>query len=292
MSGILIETDIGQDPDDLFALLYLLSTGVEIRGIVLSPGDAFQVAITKFLLQECGREDIPVGVSSRTGDLQRKTRFHYSILDKYGYPHNAKADGYGPDIMREVRDKYPAVEFFLIGPLFNMKEYLESDGYQPILHTVMQGGFVPYNILQSNDYVPVDRFQGKTSFMTFNLCSYREGGQLLFDAQMDKSFVTKNLCNTLWYDRNLADRILPQNRAMALFKECSSVLFSGKKKKKKLHDVYAAVNLLHPDIFEGVCGKMYYTDDGKCSARLEDSGDVLELKVDEDKMWDYITRGV
>lgn len=292
MKKILVETDIGQDPDDLFALLYLLSADVDIKAIVLSPGDKFQIAITRFLLKECGKEDIPIGVPSKCGDLQRKTRFHYSVLDKYGYSHEDNPDWYGPDLMWQMREKYPDIEFFLIGPLFNMKEYLESGDTQSIVRTVMQGGFVPYNILEESDYIPVDRFKGKNSFMTFNLCSYREGGQFLFDSETvkSKSFVTKNMCNTLFYNEEIQNKIVPQNRAMELFKECSSILF-GKRKDKRLHDVYAAVNLLHPEIFRGVRGKLYFTDDGKCSACLDRGADNLWLNVDESKMWDYIIQG-
>ncbi len=292
MKEILIETDIGQDPDDLFALLYLLSADVDIKAIVLSPGDKFQIAITRFLLKECGKEDIPIGVSSKCDGLQRKTRFHYSVLDKYGYPYEDNPDWTGPDLMWQMREKYSDIEFFLIGPLFNMKEYLESDRWHTIARVVMQGGFVPYNILEESTYVPVDRFIGKKSFMTFNLCSYREGGQCLFDSKMvkSKSFVTKNMCNTLLYNEEIQNRIVPQNRAMELFKECSSILFE-KKKEKKLHDVYAAVNLLHPEIFRGVRGKLYFTDDGKCSAYLDDDADNLWVKSTEDPMWDYIIKG-
>lgn len=290
MKKIVIETDIGQDPDDLFALLYLLSADVDIKAVVVSPGDAFQVAITRFLLKECGRENVPVGISGLNVELQRKTRFHYSVLDKYGHPHIEQSNGYGYSIMGIMRDVNPDVEFFLIGPLKNMKEYLCSDFAKPVKRVVMQGGFVPYSILEEGSYNGVRRFEDKSSFMTFNLCSYREGGQALFDSKMVKSFVTKNMCNTLWYDKNMADRIVPENKAMELFKDCSSVLFE-KKKEKKLHDVYAAVALLHPEIFSGVKGKLYFTDDGKCSAHLDPNGDDLILKVDEDKMWDYIIRG-
>lgn len=290
MKKILIETDIGQDPDDLFALLYLLSADVEIKAIVLSPGDEFQIAITRFLLKECGKENIPIGVSSLNCDLRRKTRFHYSILDKYGYPHTAQANGYGVDMMKLMRVLNKDIEFFLIGPLVNMKKYLELKDFQSIKRIVMQGGFVPYSILGEYSYIPVERFKDKSSFTTFNLCSYREGGQLLFNAKMKKSFVTKNMCNTLFYNEEMQDRIVPHNRAMELFKECSSILFE-KKKEKRLHDVYAAVKLLHPDIFYHSLGKLYYCDDGKCSAYLDDNGDELVLRANETELWDHIIQG-
>ncbi len=289
--SILIETDIGQDPDDLFALLYLLSSGADIKAIVLSPGDSFQVAITRFLLKECGREDIPVGTSPIPSDLKRKTRFHYSVIEKYGCPENAKADGYGPDMMREMRDKYPDIEFFLIGPIFNMKEYLESKDAKPIKRIVMQGGFVPSCLM--SPYRNAERFESKSSFTTFNLCSYPEGGQLLFDAEMNKAFITKNLCNTLFYNvekhKNLCS-FPAKNRAYELFQDCGDILLSNRK-DKRLHDVYAAVYLLHPEIFGSFKGKLFY-DKQKCSCYCKANGDNIVVDVNENTLWDYINQGI
>lgn len=36
-NNLIVETDIGHDPDDLFALCYLFSAGVNIKAILLTP---------------------------------------------------------------------------------------------------------------------------------------------------------------------------------------------------------------------------------------------------------------
>ena len=56
---LIIETDIGRDPNDLFALCYLFGAGADIRAITIWPGDPDQVAVVRFLLRQLGRDDIP-----------------------------------------------------------------------------------------------------------------------------------------------------------------------------------------------------------------------------------------
>ena len=53
---IIIETDIGRDGEDFFALCYFFAAGADIKAIVISPGDEDQVAVAKLLLWEFGRQ--------------------------------------------------------------------------------------------------------------------------------------------------------------------------------------------------------------------------------------------
>jgi hypothetical protein len=48
--NLVIETDIGNDPDDLFAIAYLIAAGVTVRAVLITPGDPAQVAICRLLL--------------------------------------------------------------------------------------------------------------------------------------------------------------------------------------------------------------------------------------------------
>lgn len=49
---LIIETDLGHDPDDFFAICYFIDAGIDIQLITISPGDPDQIAIAKFLLKE------------------------------------------------------------------------------------------------------------------------------------------------------------------------------------------------------------------------------------------------
>jgi glyoxylase-like metal-dependent hydrolase (beta-lactamase superfamily II) len=62
--NLVVETDIGHDPDDFFALCYLAAAGVDIRAVMISPGDPDQIAIARLLCDRLGLE-IPIGVAKR-----------------------------------------------------------------------------------------------------------------------------------------------------------------------------------------------------------------------------------
>lgn len=62
MKPLIIETDIGHDPDDYFALCYLHSAGYDIKAILVSIGHPYQVAIVKMFCKQVGL-NIPVGVN-------------------------------------------------------------------------------------------------------------------------------------------------------------------------------------------------------------------------------------
>ena len=48
--NLIIETDIGRDPDDLFAIAYLIAAGANVRAVLISPGDPDQIAVARLLL--------------------------------------------------------------------------------------------------------------------------------------------------------------------------------------------------------------------------------------------------
>ena len=42
--NLIVETDIGRDPDDVFALLYLVQAGAHLRAVTVSPDGSIFVA--------------------------------------------------------------------------------------------------------------------------------------------------------------------------------------------------------------------------------------------------------
>ena len=104
---LLIETDLGGDPDDFFAILYLISAGVDIKGIVLSPGYKDQVAIARFICHETGIT-IPIG-SARPNDTKTGSRgIHHQIMDQYGYKEKLQdADCLGSDLIKKFSKSHP-----------------------------------------------------------------------------------------------------------------------------------------------------------------------------------------
>ncbi len=100
--NLIIETDIGHDPDDFFALCYLHSAGIKIRAILISIGHSYQTAIFNRIKQEyekdhwidaacigkdIGRnvlisEDFKPLLISAVGRGNRRS----CLVDKFGFP--------------------------------------------------------------------------------------------------------------------------------------------------------------------------------------------------------------
>ena len=77
---LIIETDIGHDPDDFFAITYLAAAGVNIRAILISPGDPDQIAIAKLICDQLGL-NIPIGTSKENRTKYSSGSVHYDLLD-------------------------------------------------------------------------------------------------------------------------------------------------------------------------------------------------------------------
>jgi len=288
---IIIETDIGRDPDDFFALCYLFSAGADIKAIVISPGDEDQVAVAKFLLAEVGRSDIPVGIAKPDrGDRSSSGGMHYRILDRYGYPRRSQPDGYGPDILESAFKADPHADLFVIGPLMNVRRYIERGG--TVENSTMQGGFIGYDVHD----IPCERlekFEGKTEVVTFNLCEDKKGAALyLSPAVKRRAFIGKNLCHTIVYDQeihNIVTAVPARNRADELLREVMVIYFE-ERDVKMFHDPAAAVAHLHPEVFTWVNGDVYY-EKGSYGTKLNPAGDRIAVDVNREQLWQHIAHG-
>ena len=67
--NLIVSSDLGRDPDDFFAICYLIASGVNIVALDISPGDPDQISFATWLLNEV-QLDIPIGVSKLGRDKQ------------------------------------------------------------------------------------------------------------------------------------------------------------------------------------------------------------------------------
>ena len=131
---IILDTDIGSDIDDAFALaLVLASEEFEVLGITTGEGftDKRAQLVCKFLY-EVGREDIPVAVGRKTYDFESKSKKNVDY-----FPQVYWAEGFdkvepikipAADFIIEQLRKYPnEVIVFTIGPVTNMGDIIRKD---------------------------------------------------------------------------------------------------------------------------------------------------------------------
>lgn len=145
---VIIDTDIGYDIDDAFALaLALDSPELEVVGITTSSGDTLARAkIIDRMLGESGHESIPVAVGISTSppiqtlppgilSLQRR----YGESGRYVRPSHPEA----VDFMLEKIRQYPdQISLVTIGPLTNVGALIDRDAeaFHRLKRVVMMGG--------------------------------------------------------------------------------------------------------------------------------------------------------
>ena len=286
---LVVETDIGHDPDDFFALCYLAAAGVNIRAITISPGDPDQIAIARLFCKEVGL-DIPIGTSKLDRKKLSSGSIHHELLKRYKMPLEAEGDGLGVDLLDGVFNNYPDAELFVIGPVTSVGSYLKNTG-RKIKRATMQGGFLAYN-LHDHPVCRLEQFENKTWMPTFNLNGDRPNGEAFLAADIgERRMVGKNVCHTILYtqkrwlefDRQIVVKNVP---AYNLFDE-ASMLYFEKHTDKKFHDPTAAVLHLHPEIATWVRGRTVKMDQGWGTV-LDPGGDYICADIDYDKLWMHL----
>ena len=122
---VIIDTDIGDDIDDAFAIaLAVRSPELEILGVTTTFGDTeARARIADRLLGEAGRADIPVlaGAATKTSNVMSQQRYGQS--GQFAKASHASAVDF---ILEEIR-KYPGqITLVGIGPLMNIEHFHKS----------------------------------------------------------------------------------------------------------------------------------------------------------------------
>lgn len=284
--SLIIETDLGRDPDDFFALCYLFAAGAPVSAITISPGDPDQVAIARLLLRELNL-NIPVGVG-RTGRSSTSSGgMHYAMLDRYGMPRAASHDGSGEALIAAAAEK-GTPELFAIGPLESAGAYLLQGG--TFTRATMQGGFLGYH-LHTHEVERLPKFEGKETVATFNLNGNLKGAEALLNGAFPRRFAGKNVCHTLVYDETIHKQVKarpPATRAAELFHEAMDIYLASHD-GKKFHDPAAAVCMLHPEIGTWVNGQLYREKGGWGTRVTGDTKhDLVLADIDREQLWNCI----
>jgi inosine-uridine nucleoside N-ribohydrolase len=277
--SLIIETDIGHDPDDLFAICYLAAAGADILAICVTPGDPDQIAIARFACERLGL-DIPIGAAKLGREKLSSGSIHHALLKRYGKDLCAEADGLGHDIIASTVQH--GSELFVIGPVTSVGTYLSIHRHQrcPFTRATMQGGFVPYSLYRPPVTLP--KFEGRGHMPTFNLNGDVGNAYYFLSAPMARQMVGKNVCHTMLFDAARFARFTkPTCAAAELFAEAATLLLADGR-TKAFHDPTAAVCHLHPEVGTWIDGKTIRCKDGWTTVPGEDK--VL-VDIDRDALW-------
>jgi inosine-uridine nucleoside N-ribohydrolase len=138
---VIIDTDIGDDIDDAFALaLALRSPELKILGVTTTFGDTeMRARLVDRYLTAVGREDIPIaaGPASTTDNLM--TQKAYALRT----PATIHADGAG-FLLDQIKKRPGEITLIAIGPLFTVQAAIAHDPatFKKLKRVVLMGGSV------------------------------------------------------------------------------------------------------------------------------------------------------
>jgi purine nucleosidase len=140
---IIIDTDIGDDVDDAFAVvLALRSPELQILGISTVFGDTqVRVELLDRLLGEAGRQDIPVVKGNPTDAKTSLSQRPYAEGGHFSRPTHPDAV---PFILDQIH-KYPdQITLVCIGPLVNVGALIDKDPstFRKLKRVVLMGGSI------------------------------------------------------------------------------------------------------------------------------------------------------
>jgi purine nucleosidase len=140
---IIIDTDIGDDVDDAFAVaLALRSPELQILGISTTFGDTeTRAKLADRLLGEVGREEIPVAVGTPGQERGQFTQRTYAEGGHFARASHPKAVDF---ILEQIRRAPGQVTLVAIGPLVNVGALIDKDAdtFRKLRRVVLMGGSI------------------------------------------------------------------------------------------------------------------------------------------------------
>jgi purine nucleosidase len=142
---VVVDTDIGDDIDDAFALaLALQSPELKVLGITTAWGNTrLRAQLAERFLQETGHAEIPVAAGMETHPGQGKASFFSQEAYARRGPEKAWPDGVD-FLLREIREHPGEVTLIAIGPETNLGAAIERDAasFRKLKRVVLMGGSV------------------------------------------------------------------------------------------------------------------------------------------------------
>jgi purine nucleosidase len=140
---VIIDTDIGDDIDDAFALaLALRSPELKIIGITTTFGDTeTRAKLVDRFLAEVGRPDIPVAAGTPTRPKGTFTQRRYAEGGHAAKPSHPDAVAF---LLEQIRHHPGQVTLIAIGPLMNVGAAIDKDAatFRKLKRVVLMGGSI------------------------------------------------------------------------------------------------------------------------------------------------------
>ena len=233
---VILDTDIGGDIDDSWALVMLLNCPeFDVKMILTNEEEEsfYKAKITAKFLETAGRTDIPIGAGSPTWDMRGKMTNQAQWVrdfDLSKYPGAFRADGI--KAMTECIIKAPeAITVIAIGPLGNLGAALDMSPEITRKAKVvgMQGS------------IRKGYFGADTPSAEYNVCHRRDCSQKVFSADWDITITPLDTCGNIFLKADKYRRIL----------ECQTPLIKALMENYRIW-ADAAAGGGRPDVYPGI----------------------------------------
>jgi len=140
---VIIDTDIGDDIDDAFAVaLALRSPELQILGITTTFGDTeTRAKLLDRFLSEAGRPDIPVAAGAPTPPKGTFTQRRYAESGHLAKPSHPDAVAF---LLDQIRRNPSQITLLAIGPLMNVGAAIDKDPatFRKLKRVIIMGGSI------------------------------------------------------------------------------------------------------------------------------------------------------
>ncbi|MBT3381815.1 MAG: hypothetical protein HN742_06145 [Lentisphaerae bacterium] len=264
---IVLDTDIGNDPDDLLALAMVLDRTdlFELRGIVTTGKEpALRARFASCLCCVAGRSDIPVAIGCDTPLSHSPSDFHLRFFSARGLPEHVAELISWEELMAQLT---PDVTVVTIGPLTTLATWLREfpGGTSRLGKVVSMGGFVTRRKRK-----PVGEY---------NFGIDAEATRIVLRLSSRHICVTKNVCNGARMVPTDLDR-LPMGETTAARSWAFDFMrvWFAKRDCKVLYDPLTLATALLPEYMDLQPVEFDMSDDSpiaRMSARILASGNRL-----------------
>ena len=246
---IILDTDIGSDIDDAFAVaLVLASPEFEVLGIVTDYGNTpARAKIVSRILYETGNEDIPVVVGEKTSD-------HYDPQFRWaeGFDKVTPVKQSGSDFIIEQLQKYPdEVILFTIGPVTNMGNIVDKNPEALKKAKKIYSMFGSFYMGYGKHPVPSAEW---------NVRADTEASQKFVSAGADIVYAGLDITTFVNFEEDLRQKLLM--RQSALTDALSGLYTLWEHETPTLYDPVAIGMYLWPELFETRKAHVEVTDEG------------------------------
>jgi len=188
---VVLDTDIGFDVDDVWALAFLLNCPeLDVKLITTATGDTgYRAKVVARLLQIAGREDIPIGVGLALDDSPQTHAAWLGDFSLADYTGDVLRDGVGA-MVDTIMATDELVSLVCIGPLPNVAAALARE---PDLTT--NARFIGMHGSLRKGYLGADK-----PMREYNVKQYALACQAVFHANWEKIITPLDTCGTIILD--------------------------------------------------------------------------------------------